>query len=139
LYGENAKVGKGGVNSSNYNSPEFNALFEKMKNMDNGPKRIALIEKMVDIAQQDSPWLWGLHPKSFSLHHNWYHNIKPNVMANNTLKYKRLEPALRAEKRNTWNKPVKWPLYIMLGVFILIILPGVVSYRRKEHGQGGIR
>jgi len=139
LYGPNAKVGKGGVNSSNYNSPAFNALFEQMKNMDNGPERLALIDKMVDIARQDSPWLWGLHPKSFSLHHGWYHNIKPNVMANNTLKYKRLEPAQRAEKRDIWNKPVKWPLYIMLGLFVVIILPGIISYRRKEHRQGGVR
>ncbi|MCK4742807.1 MAG: ABC transporter substrate-binding protein [Sulfuriflexus sp.] len=139
LYGPNGKVGKGGVNSANYDSPEFNKLFEKMKNMDNGAQRVALIDKMVNIAQKDSPWLWGLHPKSFSLHHDWYHNIKPHVMANNTLKYKRIEPQLRAEKRGAWNKPIKWPLYAMLGLFILIVLPGVISYRRKEHGKGGMR
>lgn len=138
LYGPNGKVGKGGVNSANYDSPEFNKLFEQMKNMDNGPQRIALIDKMVNIAQKDSPWLWGLHPKSFSLHHNWYHNIKPNVMANNTLKYKRIVPPLRAEKRDAWNKPVIWPLYFMATLFILLVLPGIISYRRKEHGKGGV-
>jgi len=138
LYGPNGKVGKGGVNSANYDSPEFNKLFEQMKNMDNGPQRVALIDKMVNIAQKDSPWLWGLHPKSFSLHHSWYHNIKPNVMANNTLKYKRLEPQLRAEKRGAWNKPVIWPLYFMATLLILLVLPGIISYRRKEHGKGGV-
>jgi len=137
LYGPNAKVGKGGVNSSNYDSPEFNVLFEQMKNMDNGPERLALIDKMVNIAQRDSPWLWGLHPKSFSLHHNWYRNVKPHVMANNTLKYKRLEPQLRANKRDEWNKPVTWPLYSMLALFIVLVLPGIISYWRKEHGKGG--
>ena len=139
LYGPNGKVGKGGVNSANYDNPEFNKLFEEMKNMDNGPRRLALIGKMVNIAQQDSPWLWGLHPKSFSLHHSWYHNIKPNVMANNTLKYKRLEPVQRAEKRNEWNKPVIWPLYFMVGLFVVLMLPGIISYRSKEHGKGGAR
>lgn len=139
LYGPNGKVGKGGVNSANYDNPEFNKLFEQMKNMDNGPRRLALIGEMVKIAQQDSPWLWGLHPKSFSLHHSWYHNIKPNVMANNTLKYKRLVPQQRAEKRYAWNKPVVWPLYFMAGLFMVLMLPGIISYRSKEHGKGGAR
>jgi len=137
LYGPNAKVGKNGENAANYDSPEFNALFDEMKNMDNGPRRLALIDKMVDIARKDSPWLWGFHPKAFSLQHSWYQNIKPNLMANNTLKYKRLDPPLRAEKRDEWNRPVTWPIYTFLVLFVLIVLPGVVSYRRKEHGKGG--
>ena len=39
-----------GSNSSNYTSPEFDALFERMKNMPNSPERQALIDRMVDIA-----------------------------------------------------------------------------------------
>jgi len=139
LYGPNAKVGKNGENASNYDNPKFNKLFDEMKNMDNGPQRQKIIDEMVDIARRDSPWLWGLHPKSFSLHHSWYHNIKPNLMANNTLKYKRLEPQLRAKKRDAWNNPVTWPLYAMLILFVVGILPGIISYRRKEHGTGGQR
>ncbi len=139
LYGPNAKVGKNGENAANYDNPEFNKLFDVMKNMDNGPERLALIDKMVEVARQDSPWLWGFHPKAFSLQHSWYKNVKPNLMANNTLKYKRLDAALRAEKRQAWNKPVTWPLYTALLVFIIVVLPGVISYRRKEHGKGGKR
>jgi len=137
LYGPNAKVGKSGENAANYDNPAFNELFDTMKNMDNGQQRLAIINKMVDIARQDSPWLWGLHPKSFSLHHSWYNNSKPNLMANNTLKYKRIEPVERANKRDAWNTPVTWPLYAMLAVFVIGILPGIISYRRKEHGKGG--
>jgi len=137
LYGPNAKVGKNGENAANYESPEFDALFDRMKNMDNSPERQAIINNMVDIARKDSPWLWGLHPKSFSLHHSWYNNSKPNLMANNTLKYKRIEPAERADKRDAWNKPITWPLYALLIAFIVGVLPGIISYRRKEHGTGG--
>ena len=137
LYGPNAKVGKSGENAANYESPEFDALFDKMKNMDNSAERQAIINNMVDIARKDSPWLWGLHPKSFSLHHSWYNNSKPNLMANNTLKYKRIEPGERANKRDAWNTPVTWPLYAMLALFVIGILPGIISYRRKEHGTGG--
>ena len=137
LYGPNSKVGKSGENAANYDNAEFNALFDRMKNMDNGPARQEIIDAMVDIAQRDGPWLWGLHPKAFSLHHAWYKNSKPNLMANNTLKYKRIEPELRAKKRMAWNKPVTWPLWTMLLVFVALILPGIISYRRKEHGIGG--
>ena len=137
LYGPNSKVGKSGENSANYDNAEFNALFDKMKNMDNGPARQKIIDAMVEIARRDGPWLWGLHPKAFSLHHGWVRNSKPNLMANNTLKYKRLDPKLRAEKRRAWNKPITWPLWGMLVIFIALILPGIISYKRKEHSVGG--
>ena len=109
LYGPNAKVGKNGENASNYSNPEFDRLFEQMKSMDNSPARQRVIDEMIDIARHDAPWIWGSHPKSFSLHHAWYGNAKPNLMANNTLKYKRIDPQLRAQGRRQWNRPVLWP------------------------------
>jgi len=136
LYGPNAKVGKNGENAANYSNPEFDNLFDTMKNMDNSPERLALINKMVEIARQDSPWLWGFHPKSFSLQHAWYINTKLNLMANNTLKYKRIDTVKRAEKRDAWNKPVIWPLYTAMILFFIIILPALIGYLRKEHTQG---
>jgi oligopeptide transport system substrate-binding protein len=86
----------------------------------------------MDIARRDGPWLWGYHPKGFSLYHAWYLNAKPNLMANNTVKYKRLDPVLRAQKRAEWNKPVLWPLYALVGLIIVILLPGIITYMRKE-------
>ncbi|MGD8642533.1 MAG: ABC transporter substrate-binding protein, partial [Gammaproteobacteria bacterium] len=59
LYGPNAKMKKNGENAANYSNPEFDKLFEKMKNMDNGPRRQQIIDKMVEIARHDNPWLWG--------------------------------------------------------------------------------
>lgn len=136
LYGPNGKVAKGGENASNYDNAEFNALFDKMKNMNNGPARQKIIDHMVEIARRDGPWLWGLHPKAFSLHHAWVKNSKPNLMANNTLKYKRVDAVLRAEQRKAWNSPVIWPLWGMLVIFIALILPGIISYKRKEYSVG---
>lgn len=137
LYGPNSKANRGGENGANYNNARFNALFDKMKNMDNGPARQKIIDQMVEIARRDGPWLWGLHPKAFSLHHGWVKNSKPNLMANNTLKYKRIEPVQRTKQRQAWNRPITWPLWSMLVIFIALILPGIISYRRKEHGTGG--
>ena len=133
LYGPNSKARHSGENASNYQNPLFDELFVKMKNMDNGPQRQALIDEMVDIARKDTPWMWGFHPKKFSLRHNWVHNVKPSTMANNTLKYIRIEPALRQASRERWNEPVLWPLVVVVGLLGLSIIPAAVSFRRREN------
>ncbi|WP_455204131.1 ABC transporter substrate-binding protein [Kaarinaea lacus] len=136
LYGPNAKMGKNGENAANYENPEFDRLFEKVKNMDNGEQRQKLIDQMADVARKDSPWVWGLHPKQFSLYHKWFHNAKPNLMANNTLKYKRIDPQLRNQSRNRWNQPVIWPIILLLVIIIAAIVPAINSYRAKIRARG---
>jgi ABC-type transport system substrate-binding protein len=135
LHGPNAKVDGGGENAANYSSPEFDALFERMKNMENGPERLAIIDDMVEIARRDAPWIWGFHPKSYSLHHAWLGNVKPNEMANNTLKYRRVDPELRHTKRMAWNQPVLWPLWLTGGLLVAAAVPAVVSMRRRERSR----
>ncbi len=135
LYGPNAKVDGGGENAANYSSPEFDARFERMKNMENSPERLAIIDDMVDIARRDAPWIWGFHPKSYSLYHAWLANLKPNEMANNTLKYRRVDPELRQAKRTAWNQPVLWPLWLTGGLLVAAAVPAVVSLRRRERSR----
>ncbi len=133
LHGPNGKVKHQGENAANYDSPEFNRLFDQMKNMDNGPRRLQIIREMVDIARRDAPWIWGFHPKDFVLHHAWVRNAKPNLMANNTLKYRRIDPALRADNRLAWNRPVLWPVLVAAAALTLSLVPAVITYRRREH------
>ncbi len=143
LYGPNGKVRHGGENAANYDNPEFNRLFVKMKDMENGPQRQAVIRKMVAIVQRDAPWAWGFNPKQFVLYHGWYKNADVNLMANNTLKYKRIDPAQRSAAVTAWNRPVLWPLWLLVGLVLLALLPAVLAYRRKERqpalaeGEGG--
>jgi ABC-type transport system substrate-binding protein len=132
LYGPNAKVEHQGENASNYLNPEFDALFDRMKNLPNGAQRQAVIDRMVEILRRDAPWVWGFYPKAFGLHHAWYSNTKPHLMANNTLKYKRVDPELRARQRESWNQPVTWPLYLLGGVLVASVVPALVSLRRRE-------
>ncbi len=132
LYGPNGKVAHGGENAANYANPEFDALFMKMKNMENGPERQQIIDRMVEILRRDAPWVWGFFPKSFSLFHSWYHNVKPNLMANNTLKYKRLDPLLREQLRTAWNPPIVGPLLLLLLLLVVSTIPAVLLYRRRE-------
>ncbi len=133
LYGKNIKFEKNGENAANYSNPEYDRLFDRMKNMPNGPARQAIIDRMVDILRHDAPWVFGFHPKQFVLYHDWYFNAKPNLMANNTLKYKRIDPALREQKRREWNKPIVWPLGLIGLLVVLMVIPAVIGYRRHEN------
>jgi oligopeptide transport system substrate-binding protein len=38
-----------------------------MKNMDNTPERLQIIRQMNRILHHDAPWVFGLHPKSYTL------------------------------------------------------------------------
>ena len=133
LYGPNAKIDHNGENAANYKNEKFDSLFDQMKSMKNTPDRQKLIDQIVELVRYDAPWLWGYHPVGFSLHHEWYKNAKPNLMANNTLKYKRIKPELRKEKRVIWNKPIWWPVALVFITMIIILLPAFISYRRKEN------
>lgn len=132
LYGPHKKVGSGGENAANYDNAEFNRLFEQMKDMDNGAARQQIIDQMQEIVRRDAPWIFAYYPKSFGLTHGWVKNVKPNLMANNTLKYRRVEPALRAERRRDWNRPVLWPVLLLAGAIIAMIAPAVIGWRRHE-------
>ena len=123
LYGPNAKINHNGENAANYKNAEFDELFNQMKSMSNGPERQAVIDKMVEVVRKDAPWLWGFHPVGFSLHHQWYKKAKPNLMANNTLKYKRIEPRLRTESRSLWNQPIWWPIALLIFLALILLLP----------------
>jgi hypothetical protein len=104
--------------------------------MQNGPERQAVIDEMTEVARRDAPWIWGLHPKQFSLFHSWIYNVKPNFMANNTLKYKRLDPVQRNQLRTEWNAPITWPVLLGSLVFVAALLPAVLTYRRKLRASG---
>ena len=132
LYGPNSKAKHGGENAANYDNSEFNRLFDEMKDMDDGPRRQAVIDAMVAIARRDAPWVWGYYPKQFTLYHAWYHNAKPNLMANNGLKYLRIDPVLRARLRRQWNEPIVWPLGLLGAGLVALVLPAALAYRRKE-------
>ena len=131
LHGPNIKVGKGGENAANYQNPVYDRLFERMRNLDDGPERMALIRQLHEILRHDSPWVFGYHPKDYSLYHDWYHNLKSNLMARNRLKYQRIDPARRVEKQMEWNRPMFWPLVSGFVLLVVTVLPAWVSYRRR--------
>lgn len=132
LHGPQSRKKSQGENTSNYVNPEFDALFERMKNMPNSPERQRIIDRMVDIVRRDAPWIGGFHPVSYSLANSWVMNGKPNNMARNNLKYVRVNVDKRAALRREWNQPVLWPSILILGLLLASSVPAFRSYRRRE-------
>lgn len=132
LYGPNGKVKQGGENPTNYDNPKFNTLFEQISLMPNSAQRQQKINQLVALIQQDSPVIFGYFPIHFSLSHNWNSPTKPHGIANNTLKYQGLNINQRKQMRHSWNRPVLWPLMLLLIAIILLLLPVMVGYWNKQ-------
>jgi ABC-type transport system substrate-binding protein len=132
LHGPQSRAKSQGENTSNYVNAEFDALFERMKNIPNSSERQRIIDRMVELYRRDAPWVGGFHPVSYGLTHAWMMNGKPNNMARNNLKYLRVDVAQRAALRREWNQPVLWPIGLILLALIASAVPAIRSYRRRE-------
>jgi ABC-type transport system substrate-binding protein len=132
LNGPQSRTKTGGENTANYQNPEYDRLFERMKNMPNGPERQAIIDRMVGIARADAPWVWGFHPKDYGLAHAWVKNVKPNQMARNGLKFYRVDTVMREAQRAAWNRPDLWPIAAAFALLVAAVVPAFVAYRRRE-------
>lgn len=121
FHGAESRIKHGGENSSNYQNPSFDRLFNTMKAMDNTPQREAIIQEMTHILQHDAPWVFGLHPQSYTLRHVWLKNRKPTDVGNNILKYQRIDPQARTFARQQWNQPVLWPFALIAALGFLTL------------------
>ncbi len=133
LYGPNSKTKYGGENASNYQNPNYDKLFNQMKNMPDGKKRAQIIKQMVDIIQRDLPWAGGFYPKEFLLSHQWVQHLVSNAVANNTLKYRKLDTASRDKLQKVWNKPVLWPLVVLIVLIVIIGIFVSMGYRKIQN------
>jgi len=132
LYGRQSRVRNGGENASNYANPEFDALFERMRNMPNSPERQQVIDRMTEIFRHDVPWIGGFHPKNFALFHSWLGNAKANEISGNNLKYLSVDAAKREALRREWNRPMVWPVVLIVVLLLAAVVPAAMAYRRRE-------
>ena len=135
LYAPNSKKLESGVNSTNYENKSFDALFQQMRKMDHSPERVKLIHQLIEIIQKDAPMVWGYHPEEFLLKQSWYDNVIVSGMANNTLKYQKVDVQARLKMQDKENKPIFWPAVLVLLVLIAGIVPVWREYLKREKTQ----
>ena len=93
-----ARSNSGGPNTSNFSDPRFDELFLRMKSMENGPERLAIIHEMRAILEEESPWVPLFHPEEYALYHGWLDGLKPAGLSFPTTKYRDIDPELRREQ-----------------------------------------
>ena len=130
LYGPNAPPNP---NSSSFSNPEYDRLYEEMKNMENTPEREAVIHTMVGIVIEECPWIFNVHSPSYVLRHSWAKNGKSHSISGNYRKYVRVDPKLRQVYWKAENKPNFTVLFYAALVLLLLSFPAVVmKYRRRR-------
>lgn len=132
LYGPNGKVAHNGENAVNYNNPKYNLCFESMRDMQNSPERLKIIQQCVAILQHDAPWVFGFYSQSFGLTHAWLNKRKLNPILNNNLKYIKLDYSLRKKHQTAWNSARFDYLYLFMGVLFLLPAIAVCAYMHKK-------
>lgn len=65
-------------NSTQYNNPEFDAVYERISVMPDSPERTALYHQAQRLVVNDLPAAYVYHRISYLLHHEWVENIVPN-------------------------------------------------------------
>ena len=98
-----------GDNETNYSNAEYDALYQRVKDLPNGPERQKVIDRMVAIVQQDAPWQFGEFPGSTRATQTWVSNVRPSSVVLDSVKYMRVNGKVRAEKLAQWNRPKLWP------------------------------
>ena len=113
MYGPIGRSKHQGDNYANYDNPEYDALYRQLQALDDGPAKQALIDQMVTMVQQDSPWCFGYFPYGGLAFQQWVTNGKPSILIRDMAKYYKLDPQLRAAKQAQWNAPVLWPMALI--------------------------
>ncbi len=101
FYGPNKSPGP---NSSNYDNPEYDALYEKAMALPKLQDRLPLYHRLEDIVIEDCPWIFTIYPVIYALYYDWLHNYKPNFFASGNIKYQRIDTSLREKMLEEWGR-----------------------------------
>lgn len=121
-----------GANNSNYESEEYDDLFRQMRVLPPSPQRQKMVARMVELYRRDAVWLNVFYPKEIFLNNTWVYNTKRHGISKATLKYVRIDDEERERRQIQWNQPVVWPLYALGILIVMLVLPGVLAYRRRQ-------
>ena len=97
LYGPNRSPG---ANGSGYNNPKFNELFKKAAIMAPGPARARLYKKLNTFIAEQVPWIFGVHPRAFTLKHSWLKNFIPSDFGSGQDQYLDVDLSKRRQMLN---------------------------------------
>ncbi len=118
-------------NAGAYNNPEYDRLFDQVKIMENTPERKALIDKMINILNEDAPLVYMYFETYYTFNQSWTDNAFQHPISRSTLQYRKVDTQLRTEKQQEWNQPNLIYVIALAGVLTAVVIP-VALNRRNE-------
>jgi ABC-type transport system substrate-binding protein len=132
LWSEMARSKNNGPNTANFMNDRYDELYLSVKARGNGPERMAEIVEMREIVERERPWIELLFREDYALYHSWYKNVKPFGMSGPMFKYRDIDVDERSRLREAWNEPVLWPLYVLIVGFVVLVVPGIVTFMKER-------
>jgi len=132
LYGPNSKAKFDGENAANFANPEFDQLFDRMKDLEDTPERAAMIARMIAIMQDEMPMLFGWSEEFGGAYHQWVGNGKPSNIIRDSLPYLRIDAPLRTSKIKEWNQAIWWPLAALPLLLLAVAWPAWQAWKRRQ-------
>ena len=122
-----------GANYCRYSRPEFDAAYEKMATMENTPERLALIQQMREMLDEDCPIVLQFSKAYYVATQPWARWTHNNpILEGGFNKYHQVDPVQRAQLQPQWNRKSLWP-GIALGAFILGGLGYAIRWNRQRN------
>jgi oligopeptide transport system substrate-binding protein len=103
-----------------------------MKAMENSPERQEIIDRMTGHPAPRCTLGIRLPSQGLQPAPRLADQSQAFKVGHNTLKYQRVDAALRARHRAEWNRPVVWPLLLVALAIAGAIWPAWRGYRRRE-------
>ena len=150
LHGPNSgKYSSHNPNHTWYENPEYDRYFKAMETIDNDAvvdvpvvsngvtnlvqmSRKEIIDKCEAILEEECPWIPTFHSVAYALTHEWTTQVKPQPLSGGYFHFYNVDPALRAARQKEWNKPIVWPLYVLILGMAVFIVPGVLTVRKSR-------
>jgi ABC-type transport system substrate-binding protein len=132
LYGPNSKAKFDGENSGNFAHPEYDQLFDRMKDLEDTPERAAMIARMIEIMQEEMPMLFGWSEEFGGAYHQWVGNGKPSNIIRDNLPYLKIDAGLRTSKIKEWNQAIWWPIAALPLLLLAVAWPAWQAWRRRQ-------
>jgi ABC-type transport system substrate-binding protein len=141
LYGPNSKSVSEGENLSNYQSAEYDKHYKAVQTLDDGQKKQQAMDAMLAAVREDAPWAFGFWAWAGTANQQWVHNAKPGIVIRDMARYYRVDPELRTKKQSEWNRPVWWPIGVLLMALAALAWLGQRSHAQREMAtaRGGVK
>ena len=107
--------------------------------MDDGPARLAVINRMRDRAVEDCPWVFDSHSEDLVLQYDWLRNVKAHPIALDGAKYRAVDAEKRARMRLAWNQPNYWPVVGLAAFLVVGSLPAAFTVRSRRSRRAAER